>query len=142
MLVRENELRLAPETQRTYEKAEAGSLWVTDDDDGEPRCEDWLEVTDKLQRRVVREFLSCGEDDTWRKETLLRALRSATNWYPSLRSIPLYVRFNRARVGDLRPGAVFPNPSVLGLDGQRSALHALLNARTAQKTLLIVGSIS
>jgi hypothetical protein len=112
MLTRFLALRLAPETQRAYEKAEAEFLRVTDevlgDDDAFIDCEDWLEVTDELQRRVVRKFASRGDfgdaEPGFREERALRVLRSATNWYPSLRCIPLYVRFSRARTGTLVPG--------------------------------------
>ena len=150
MLTRENALRLAPETQRAYEKAEAGSLRVTDevlgDDDAFARCKDWLEVTDELQRRVVREFASRGDfgdaEPGFREERALRALRSATNWYPSLRCIPLYVRFNRARTGALQVDSVLPNPHVLGLDGVPFELRSMLATRGKRRTLLVAGSVS
>lgn len=169
MLVRENALRLAPDTQRAYESAEGGTVGVDNKAEGDNvgaergRFEDWLEVTDDLQRRVVREFLhrgaqvnndferddestSVGDGGAARKEQLLlRAFRSATAWYPSLRSIPLYVRFNRARAGRLAPGDNLPDAAMLRLsDGFPAGLLSLLDttAHGTGKTLLIAGSIS
>lgn len=189
MLVRENELRLAPETQRAYERAERdGVVDECDGDEGESNCggsggdgewgtrrfDDWLEVTDAVQRRVVREYISTmsrvedgggggGRKAEGEEEILLRALRSATSWYPRLRDIPLYVRFNRARAGRLVPGDVLPDAALVRLsDGHPAGLLSLLAAhhhsscsgiarKTAmtrrrrmrrRKTLIVAGSIS
>lgn len=190
MLVREEELRLSPATQRAYEAAEGGGITIA----GGTGRSDWMEVTDDLQRRVVREYLAGGggggegmrkkkEDDgeeegegpaaaavaagegggrlaavasaaassSWsrhggvKEELLLRALRSATDWYPSLRSIPLYVRYNRARAGDLSVGDAVPDVAVTRMDGAKTSLIAHLTTtrtRRRRRTLIIAGSIS
>ena len=176
MLLREEELRLAPSTQRAYEAAEAG---IGRSGAG---AGDWLEVTDALQRRVVREFIwaedkgrVCGSAQQRdynieeskrtvtlschggaREELLLRALRSATSWYPALCSIPLYVRHNRARAGELKVGDRLPDAALRLIDGTATSLVAHLDQRdgidkgnsgvpilsTTAPTLLVAGSIS
>jgi hypothetical protein len=154
MLAREEELRLAPATQRAYEVAEGGGIRGGGGAVGGIGGieEDWMEVTVALQRRVVREFIagalpggggSGGEEGEGgvgaaalsrhggaREELLLRALRSATDWYPALRSIPLYVRHNRARAGELQVGDPAPDAAVTTLDGTSTSIIAhLVNNR-------------
>jgi hypothetical protein len=90
MLRRENELRLSEETQKKYMEAEKKSET------------DWMEVTIELQRQVVREF---GIKDIDRG---VHAIQSAFSRYghedKDFFEIPLYVRLNRARQGDLNEG--------------------------------------
>ena len=102
MLARENELRLAPETQEIYRQVEA---------DESDAYESWMEVTIALQERVVEEFfpsISMEDDDKQQRnqlrETRLGALsqmRAAALRHPDL---ALYVRFNRSRRGDIIAG--------------------------------------
>jgi len=124
MLTRENILRLSPEYQQRYEQAERDSNAETS----------WLDVTDQLQRQVVREFHLEEEMD----EALL-CLRSATQIYPDLKEIPLYVRYNRARQGDLQIGDTAPNVPVVKLNGEESDL---VEQFTSSPTVLISGSYS
>ncbi|CAF3755235.1 unnamed protein product [Rotaria magnacalcarata] len=122
MLIRENELRLSNEYQKRYCEAEQSS------------SSSWLDITDELQRQVIREFNL--EDEM--HEALL-CLRCATQIYPDLQSIPLYVKYNRARDGDLRIGDIVPNVPVVQLDGQDSQLFEGLKPSS---TVLIGGSYS
>ena len=99
MLTRENELRLAPETQEIYRQVEA---------DESDAYESWMEVTIALQERVVEEFfpsISMEDDDKQQlRETRLGALsqmRAAALRHPDL---ALYVRYNRSRRGDIIAG--------------------------------------
>ena len=122
MLIRENELRLSEEYQKRYQEAEQKSSLS------------WLDVTDQLQREVIREFQLDDE-----MEDALLCLRCATQIYPDLKDIPLYVRYNRARSGDLQIGDSTPNVPVVQLDGQESQLFDGLKSSS---TVLISGSYS
>lgn len=123
MLTRENELRLSDEYQRKFCEAEKTSL------------SSWLDITDELQRQVIREFNLDEEMDD-----ALLCLRGATQIYPDLKNIPLYVRYNRARDGDLNIGDTAPNVPVVQLDGQESQLFD--GSETSSPTVLISGSYS
>ena len=124
MLIRENELRLSADYQQRYEEAERDSNSETS----------WLMVTDQLQRQVIQEFQLEEEMD----EALL-CLRCATQIYPDLKEIPLYVRYNRARQGDLQVGDTAPNVPVVKLNGKESDL---MEQFTSSPTVLISGSYS
>jgi hypothetical protein len=99
MLLRENELRLSEEYQKKYEEAEKS--WKID----------WLKVTENLQLQILQEFeisnLSKG----------LFQLRTATVKFPEFKSIPLYVKFNRSRVGNLKIGNEAPSMKLSDLEG-------------------------
>lgn len=99
MLRRENELRLSDETQKKYMEAEKKSE------------ADWINVTLELQRQVVREFGIRNIDRG------VHAIQSAYSRYGATDSdffeIPLYVRYNRARQGDLKEGEPAVNISKL-----------------------------
>lgn len=122
MLIRENELRLSDEYQKQYDEAEKTS------------SSSWLAVTDQLQRQVIQEF-NLDED----MEDALLCLRCATQIYPDLQTIPLYVKYNRARDGDLQVGDIAPDVTVVQLDGQESQLFDGLKSSS---TVLISGSYS
>ena len=122
MLLRENELRLSDEYQQRFCEAEKSSF------------PSWLDVTDELQRRVIREFNLDEEMDD-----ALLCLRCATQMYPDLKNIPLYIRYNRAREGDLQLGDVVPDVPVVQLDGHESQL---LDGLKDSSTVLISGSYS
>eukprot|EP01027_Heterolobosea_sp_BB2_P016095 GEZU01022957.1.p1 GENE.GEZU01022957.1~~GEZU01022957.1.p1 ORF type:complete len:198 (-),score=47.91 GEZU01022957.1:814-1407(-) len=94
MLRREHELRTSPETQARYTAAER--LPNTD----------WLEVTIELQKQVAREFLPLDATDH-DVDVLVHALRCASNLFhddPEMKTIPLYVKYNRAQQGYLKEG--------------------------------------
>jgi hypothetical protein len=122
MLIRENELRVSDEYQKRYDEAEKLS------------SSSWLDVTDELQRQIIREFNLDDEMDD-----ALLCLRCATQIYPDLKGIPLYVRYNRARDGDLQVGDIAPDVPVVQLDGQE---NNLFDGLKASSTVLISGSYS
>jgi hypothetical protein len=111
LLIAENAARLSPETQAAYAAAEAA--------DADPGY-GWMEVTDALQRRLLRARGVPPE----REAAALRALRAATYSFPALAAIPLYRRFQRARPGVLAPGDVPPDVPLLASDGSRTTLLA------------------
>jgi hypothetical protein len=122
MLIRENELRLSTEYQKRYNDAEKTST------------SSWLDITDELQRQIIREFdLDEEMDDA------LLCLRCATQMYPDLKTIPLYIKYNRARDGDLQIGDTIPDVPVIQLDGKESQLFDGLKS---SPTILISGSYS
>ncbi|CAF1391172.1 unnamed protein product [Rotaria sordida] len=106
MLIRENELRLSDEYQKRYCEAEKTSS---------SSSSSWLNVTDELQRQIIREFNLDDEMDD-----ALLCLRCATQIYPDLKHIPLYVQYNRARDGNLQISDIAPNVPVIQLDGQET----------------------
>lgn len=124
MLIRENELRRSSEYQQRYQDIESDRMSTSS----------WLNVTDELQRQVIREFQL--DDDM---EEALNCLRCATQIYPELSSIPLYVRHNRARDGDLKEGEMVPDVPVVQLDNKETTLY---NNLKNQPTVLISGSYS
>ena len=125
LLRRENEARRAPETQRRMEEAERRGT------------SDWIEVATAVQRRVARESLPAGasEGDV---DARVAAMRYAAQRHPE---ICHWVRFNRARVGDLREGDAAPDVRLWRLDD--GAATSLLADRDEAKPIVVVsGSLS
>ena len=124
LLQHEDAARREPETQRRMEEAERRGT------------SDWIEVATAVQRRVARESLPAGasEGDV---DARVAAMRYAAQRHPE---ICHWVRFNRARVGDLREGDAAPDVSLSRLDG---AATSLLADRDLSKPLVVVsGSLS
>jgi hypothetical protein len=124
LLRREDAARRAPETQRRMEEAERRGT------------SDWIEVATAVQRRVAHESLPAGasEGDV---DARVTAMRYAAQRHPE---ICHWVRFNRARVGDLREGDAAPDIQLWHLDG---AATSLLAGRDLSKPLIVVsGSLS
>jgi len=129
ILEMENDRRMSSEIQEQYRIAE------------ESESKDWLEVTDQLQRNVLKENLVSDTDI----EDALLAMRTATYVYPELAAIPVYRKYQRAREGDLQVGAPAPQvSSLLSIDGR---IVSLINNddygnNSALPTLICAGSIS
>ena len=124
LLRREDAARRAPETQRRMEEAERRGT------------SDWIEVATAVQRRIARESLPAGasEGDV---DARVTAMRYAAQRHPECCH---WVRFNRARVGDLRAGGAAPDVELWHLDG---AATSLLADRDLSKPLVVVsGSLS
>ena len=125
LLRREDAARRAPETQRLMEEAEQRGT------------SDWIEVATAVQRRVARESLPAGasEGDV---DARVAAMRYAAQRHPECCH---WVRFNRARVGDLRAGDAAPDVRLWRLDD--GAATSLLAGRDLSKPLVVVsGSLS
>jgi len=114
--------------QQRYAAAEAGA---------EPG-HGWMEETDAMQRRLLRERGVSARDEA----EALRALRAATYTFPQLAGIPLYRRFQRARPGSLSAGCPAPDLPLLSLDGGDASLHSALRALAPMPVLLCAGSVS
>ena len=125
LLRREDAARRAPETQRRMEEAERRGT------------SDWIEVATAVQRRVARESLPAGasEGDV---DARVAAMRYAAQRHPEWCH---WVRFNRARVSDLRAGDAAPDVRLWRLDD--GAATSLLADRDEAKPLIVVsGSLS
>mmetsp|Transcript_7346 Transcript_7346/g.12976 ORF Transcript_7346/g.12976 Transcript_7346/m.12976 type:complete len:127 (-) Transcript_7346:701-1081(-) len=124
MLRRENELRLAPETQAEFRAAGMKSG---------PSA--WLGVVEVLQRRVAAEFglaESVGLD-------ALRLAEVLCPGDPEIKEISLYRKYNRCRDGAVSVGdAPGDAPLIRVADASSARLHDLLH--TKQPTVLFVGS--
>ena len=124
LLQHEDAARREPETQRRMEEAERRGT------------SDWIEVATAVQRCVARESLPAGasEGDV---DARVTAMRYAAQRHPECCH---WVRFNRARVGDLREGDAAPDVSLSRLDGVATSLLA---DRDLSKPLIVVsGSLS
>ena len=124
LLRQEDAARRAPETQRLMEESERRGT------------SDWIEVATAVQRRVARESLPAGtsEGDV---DARVTAMRYAAQRHPECCH---WVRFNRARVGDLREGDAAPDVRLWRLDGVATSLLA---GRDLSKPLVVVsGSLS
>ena len=121
MLKRENELRLSQSVQKRFEDAERSGSKT-----------DWIEVAEQIQLEVLREFNVSPK--------ALNAYRCAANDH----DISLYVKYNRARKGDLEVGSKAPDVDLIQLenDGNTRA-HSIVEMQRAGRPLVIVaGSIS
>lgn len=123
MLRREEELRLSEEVQEQYAAVEV------DDSDL-----DWMHITDALQRRVVREFGATSENEGEALAALRRAAREDHDF------TPLYVRYQRARQGDLHAGSEVVECPLLKLDGTPTTL--LSETATTSTSCVLAGSYS
>ena len=133
MLHCENDLRRAPETQLAMEGAEASG------------DTEWMDVVEDLQTEVVRKFQNMHFP-----AITLEELRWAAMRYPD---IAHWVKFNRARYGNLKVGDVAPNvPLLCAMSYEETTLlvnnsHScnIENAKKAQKkkpVVVIAGSLS
>ena len=120
MLERENELRLSAGAQKRFEEAEASGSTT-----------DWIEVASEIQKEVLTEFNV--------PETALHAYRCAANKH----GVSLYVKYNRAREGDLRVGSQAPDvPLVLiNSDGSTSSQTILGVQQKDRPLVLVAGSL-
>lgn len=98
MVLTENQLRLSNAWQERFAAAE--------------KCpgSSWTEAADALQHHVAKEH-GLGEEGV----LALRSARSLHPEEPFFQEVPLYVKYNRSRNGELGPGAAVPHLEVLNL---------------------------
>lgn len=120
---RENELRLAPETQAAFRAAAAAR-----------GPHGWPDVVERLQLTVCREF---GLSDS----VGLSAMRSADTLLPGddeVRQISLYRKYNRCKNGDLQEGDPPPDaPLIRVADGAKSSVAAILSKSTLDQVFFV-----
>ena len=92
ILIRENELRLSDEVQQRFHEAENTG------------ASDWMEVAGDVQKQVLIEFKMEPSEEN------LLTLTTKAHENPD---ISLYVKYNRARKGDLIVGSDAPNVSLV-----------------------------
>lgn len=124
MLRREEELRLSEEVQAKYAAVEV---------DGSER--DWMDVTEQLQRSVVREFGASHRTEAAALHAMRRGAANGGGF------TPLYVRFQRAREGDLRCGEQLRDCPLLGLDMEPTSLQTAV-AQGKRVSCVLAGSYS
>lgn len=125
MLRREEELRLSAEVQAQYAAVEVDSSE-----------RDWMDVTVELQRQVVREFGASEHEEG----AALAALREGALRCESF--TPLYVKYQRARRGDLAVGDAAVDCELLKLDGRATTLLSEANDGEGRPTCVLAGSYS
>jgi len=130
ILTRENELRLAPETQKRFRA-------VSSKPDG------WLKVMEELQCQVADEW-NLSHDVAFRimrgAETL-PGIASSREDLERVRKISLYRKYNRCvdgmlRVGDMPPDATLVHSST----GKNVALHSIICGHESSSGSLLGGS--
>lgn len=104
MLRHEDELRRSPEYQKEMEAAE------------ESANTEWMDVVARIQDRVVTE---ANEDDKPEPIYTVEELREAASRHPG---IAHWVKFNRARQGDLKEGDEAPDVAMRDLDESETTL--------------------
>ena len=104
MLRREDELRRSSEYQKEMEAAE------------ESAGTEWMDVVGRIQDRVVAE---ANEDDKPEPIYTVEELREAASRHPH---IAHWVKFNRARQGDLKEGDEAPDVAMRNLDESKTTL--------------------
>jgi hypothetical protein len=142
MVTKEREIRLAPETQVKYHEAESSG------------ATDWMEHTALMQEQLCRDFGFTSESDL---KNALYNLRMAAHIYPEdpeFREIQIYVKYNRATMGNLVNNGPAPDCALYPLDfngidakqastGPETTLHKLLREdSTSRPILLCSGSYS
>lgn len=103
MLRKENELRLSAEYQQKFREAEESGTY------------DWMNIVEKLQYNLVKEY---GFID-WQTDVVLNILRRAQYLFPNdqdFKTIPLYVKYNRAGDSKLNEGDTVPDIKIYDSD--------------------------
>ena len=104
MLRREDGLRRSPEYQKEMEAAEGSANT------------EWMDVVARIQDRVVAE---ANEDDKPEPIYTVEELREAASRHPD---IAHWVKFNRARQGELKEGNEAPDVAMRNLDESETTL--------------------
>ena len=127
LLRSEDAARRAPAAQRRMEDAEGSG------------DTDWIEVATDVQRSIARRSLPPGSDEA-AVDARVSLMRGAAQRHPE---VAHWVRFNRARRGDLRAGDEAPDVRLYRLDGTPSTLFADRLDRARPKPFVVVsGSVS
>jgi len=124
----EDALRRSPATQLAMEDAERSGAG------------DWIDVATEVQRRVARESLSAAaQGDEARVDRRVSLLRAAALRHPE---VAHYVRYNRARRGDVRAGDAAPAVAVWSLAANAAVTLLQREPGDARPLVIVAGSIS
>lgn len=130
MLIRENELRLAPQTQANYKRRMQ-----------EYGFSGFVMVTEDLQKQVAREF-------HLKEEEGIKILRCAPYLVTSpqdqeeIKNISLYRKYNRINDGILSKGDSAPNVTLFQTTGEIIPNGLFSFKSTSKPLILIAGSIT
>jgi len=101
---------------------------------------DWIDVATEVQRRVARESLgAAAQGDEARVDRRVSLLRAAALRHPE---VAHYVRYNRARRGDVRAGDAAPAVAVWSLAANAAVPLLQPDPGDARPLVIIAGSIS
>jgi hypothetical protein len=124
LLEKENKLRTSAEWIERFTNAYSES--------GGAR--DWIDEAELLQEGLITEFM--GDDISVDDLNFgLNVLRTATQRFPDLKDIPLYIKYNRAKQGHLKVGDVAPDIALFDLNLKSVKLLDY----TDTKPLLVIG---
>lgn len=127
LLQKEEDVRLSPATQQLFKQS------------------DWLEIVSNIQRTLVIEKLYAvlGREITEPELAAgLKCLRTATIKFPKLKSIPLYVRYNRAKLGNLKVGDSFIDVPLYSLVSKQTIRLADICNQKSLPLLIIASSFT
>ena len=132
LLRREVELRKSEETQEAMQQAE------------ESVESEWMNVVEDVQHRIIREYRQeCDSSDATLPSITVHDLRQAALRHPE---IAFWVKYNRARRGDLKVGDVAPDvPLCRAVDGESTSLLAMPltgESSAAKRIVVVAGSYS
>jgi len=98
----------------------------------------WLAVSEKIQIDIVR---TNGFHDQVSQDMAINYLRRAPALYPNnpVFQTPVYVRYNKAKKGEMKVGDVVKNLTLNDMDGKEINLHDLLPMND-QLTIIIASS--
>jgi hypothetical protein len=89
----------------------------------------WLDITAKMQQSIATDF---GFDDEISNDIACNHLRRAQYMYPNdpeFKSIPVYVRENKANEGTLKVGDDIPNVVLYDMNHNKRLLHDLIDLK-------------
>lgn len=100
----------------------------------------WLDVTEQVQRDVVMRH---GFTDQISCDVAVNMLRRASILFPDnekFKTVPLYVRNNKANAGTLVVGDTIPDIEIHDLDGKSLRLHDLVTSAPGKPNILFASS--
>jgi hypothetical protein len=99
----------------------------------------WLQVTAKMQRDLVKKH---GFDDDISCNIAVNTLRRARYIYPNnpIFKTPVYVRENKARVGELKEGDSIVNVELFQLNKDKVNLQKVIAEFKSEYTVIFGGS--
>jgi hypothetical protein len=104
---------------------------------------EWMNVVENLQHRIIQESQMENGDSIDVSDITIRDLREAALRHPE---IAFWVKYNRARRGNLRVGDSAPNVSVRrAIDGKLTSLLARPSTdagNASHRTVIVAGSLS
>ncbi len=113
MAIQEEKIRMSKEYQDACSK-------VKDIPDG------WLTVTANVQKQIAKDF---GFDDDINNDIAVNDLRRAHETYPNnaIFQNSIYVRNNKANIGNLKVDDIIPNITLHTIDNEKILLNDIIN---------------